>query len=110
MELGEIISAIVTGIIAFSLFIYISFTIRGKGPILSNTYLFASKEERKRMDVKAEYHLVTVVFGLLATVFLLITVYIITSMIWLQGIAIALCAYLVVYVIVQSIKTEMNHK
>jgi 1,4-dihydroxy-2-naphthoate octaprenyltransferase len=110
MELGEIISAIVTGIIAFSLFIYVSFTIRGKGPILSNTYLFASKNERKRMDVKAEYHLVSVVFGLLAIVFLLITVYIITSIVLLQSIAIALCICLIVYVIVQSVKTEKNHK
>lgn len=110
MEFGEIISANITGIIAIALFVYVSFTIREKGPIFSNTYLFASKEERKHMDVKAEYHLVTVVFGLLAMVFLLITVYIITSIVLLQGIAIALCVYLMVYVIVQSIKTEINHK
>jgi hypothetical protein len=110
MEFGEIMSAIVTGIIAIALFIYVSFTIREKGPIFSNAYLFASKEERKHMDVKAEYHLVTVVFGLLAMVFLLITCYIITSKMLLLGIAIALCVYLIVYVIVQSIKTELNQK
>ena len=54
--MSDIILAVFTGIISIGLFIYVSFTVRCKGPILSNTYLFASKEERNKMDIKEEYH------------------------------------------------------
>ncbi|GFI37932.1 hypothetical protein IMSAGC015_02121 [Lachnospiraceae bacterium] len=48
--MSDVIFAVVTGIISVILFIYVSFTVRCKGPILSNTYLFASEEERNRID------------------------------------------------------------
>lgn len=75
----DVIFAVVTGIISIVLYIYVSFTVKGKGPILSNTYLFASKEERKKIDKKAEYRMVSVVFGIFATIFAFLTVFILTS-------------------------------
>lgn len=66
MEIGRLIVGIVCCVIAVALGIYVSFTLRQKGPIFSNTYLWLSKEEREKADKKAEYRLVSVVFGLLA--------------------------------------------
>ncbi len=40
--------------------IYALLTSRGKGPLLSSNYLRATKEERKRMDKRAEYRKLTV--------------------------------------------------
>ena len=67
--MNDMIFAVFTGAVSVILFIYVSFTVRCKGPVLSNTYLFASEEERSRMDKKAEYHMVSVVFGILAVTF-----------------------------------------
>ena len=74
--MNDMIFAVFTGAVSVILFIYVSFTVRCKGPVLSNTYLFASEEERSRMDKKAEYHMVSVVFGILAVIFAFLTVYI----------------------------------
>lgn len=106
--MSDVISGVVTGIISVILFIYVSFTVRCKGPILSNTYLFASKEEGNRIDKKAEYHMVSVVFGILATIFAFLTVYIITSWNICLYIVFTLVVCVIVYAIKESIKSEKN--
>lgn len=106
--MSDVIFAIVTGIISIILFIYVSFTVRCKGPVLSNTYLFASKEERNKIDKKAEYHMVSVVFGILATIFAFLTVYILTSWNMCLYIVYALFLCVIVYAIKESIKSERN--
>lgn len=52
MEIGRLIVGIVCCVIAVALGIYVSFTLRQKGPIFSNTYLWLSKEEREKADKK----------------------------------------------------------
>ena len=42
--MSDMFFAVITGIIAVILFIYVFFAARCKGPILSNTYLFASEK------------------------------------------------------------------
>lgn len=106
--MGDVIFAVITGIISVILFIYVSFTVRCKGPILSNTYLFASKEERSKIDKKAEYHMVSVVFGIIATIFAFLTVYIITLWNICLYIVFALDLYVIVYAIKEGIKSEKN--
>ena len=71
--MSDMFFAVITGIIAVILFIYVFFAVRCKGPILSNTYLFVSEKERSKIDKKAEYHMVSVVFGILATIFACLT-------------------------------------
>lgn len=106
--MSDMIFAVITGIISVILFIYVSFTVRGKGIILSNTYLFASKEERDKIDKKAEYHLVSVVFGILAAIFAFLTAYIITSREICLYIVFALCVCDIVYAVKESMKSEKN--
>lgn len=109
MEIAQIIIAVITGMIALALFVYVSFTIKEKGPILTNDYLFAIKEERKHMDLKSEYHLVSVVYSLMGIAFSLLTIYIITSRMWLFYLVLADCAFLCIYAIVKSIKSEIKN-
>lgn len=106
--MAEIISALFTGAISVALYVYVSFTVRCKGPVLSNTYLFASKEERKKMDIKAEYHLVSVIFSLLATSFAFTTVYILTDWKWCLYVVFVLIICVIVYAVRDAVKTERN--
>ncbi len=106
--MSDMIFAVVTGIISVILFIYVSFAVRCKGPILSNTYLFASKEERNKINKKAEYHMVSIVFGIAATIFAFLTAYIITSWNICLYIVFALIVCDMVYAIKESIKSEKN--
>lgn len=110
MELWQVVSAIIIGLISVSSLSYSYYTSKEKGPILSNTYLFATAEERKKIDISAEYHLVTVVFRILAIVFFLLTIQILTLWSWLYYIIGVLVFVLIIYVIKETIKSEKkNH-
>ena len=108
MGLAEIIAGCFSGIIAIVLLVYVSFTARCKGPILSNSYLWLSKEEREKVDKKAEYKLLTIVFGLLTVIFTLLTIYIFTSWKWAHILMWILCGVVIVYAICDSIKTAIK--
>ena len=106
--MSDMFFAVITGIIAVVLFIYVFFAARCKGPVLSNTYLFASREERRKIDKKAEYHMVSVVFGILAAIFAFLTVYIITSWNICLYIVFALAVSVIAYAIKESFKSEKD--
>lgn len=110
MERWQIISSIISGLISIILLTYSFFTSKEKGPILSNTYLLATAEERKKIDKSAEYHLVTIIFGILGMVFLLLTIRILTSYAWINYIIAVLIAIVIIYAIRESIKSEINNK
>lgn len=94
----EMVPAILSGILSLLMLIYALFASKEKGPILSNNYLFTSKEEREKIDKKAEYHHVTVIFGILGTIFLLLTIEIITLWNWINYVIGILVVILVLYI------------
>lgn len=104
MENWQIVTGSVFGVIAILLGVYVSFTVRQKGPILSNTYIWLSKEERKNVDKKAEYHLVSVVFGLLCLTALCEMIYIFTLNTVVMFIGIGLLLVNMLYAIVDSVR------
>jgi divalent metal cation (Fe/Co/Zn/Cd) transporter len=108
METEKVILVIVIGLVSVLMLTYSFFTSREKGPILSNTYLLASKKERSTMNKSAEYHLVSNVFGILGLIFLLLTIEILTSWTWIYYILGMLIAVVIIYAIIESIKTEMK--
>ncbi len=110
MELQQIVSAIIIGLISILLLIYSFFTSKEKGPILSNSYLLATAEERKKMNKSAEYRLVTNVFSTLGMVFLLLAVSILTQWSWIYYIIGVLIIALMIYVIKESMKSEMGNQ
>lgn len=105
MGIERIIGGCILGLIAIVFGIYVSFTVREKGPILSNTYMFSSKKERERIDKKAEYKLVSIVFGCLTISFSLLTLYTFTLWKWVYGLFWGVVAFVVVYAIIDAIKT-----
>ena len=67
MTFEKIITFILAGIFA-----YISFCqFIEKGFLFNNAYIFASEEERKKLDRKKHYRQSAIVFCLLSTVFLI---------------------------------------
>ncbi len=105
MPIGQIVTGCFVALIAVLSGIYVSFTARCKGPILSNSYLFLSKEERKRANKQAEYKLVTVVFSFISAIFALLALRIFTSWAWLNIPVGVLVVLLLVYVIAEAGKT-----
>jgi len=112
MEIAGIISGSILMVIAIVCGIYFSFTVRCKGPILSNPWILMSKEDREKelakVDIKAEYRQLTIVFGGLALVFLYFAIYcfsIFRLPLWPMGIIISL---VIIYAIVSSIKFVMR--
>lgn len=106
MGTAQIVSGCITATIAVALGVYASFTARRKGPILSNTYLLLGKEAREKADKKAEYKLVTVIFGSLSVTFALLTLLILFDWKWLYLPAGAIIAFVILYAIVDAIRTE----
>lgn len=72
----------------------------------TNSYLWRSKEEREKADKKAEYKLVTIVFGCLTAVFALLSLYIFTLWKWTYILMWFVIGFVIVYAIVDAVKTE----
>lgn len=94
----EMVPTLITGILSVLMLVYAFFTSKEKGPILSNNYLFTSKEEREKIDKKTEYHRVSIVFGILGSIFLLITIEFLTMWNWLNYAIGILIIVLVLYI------------
>ena len=106
MEPGRIVVAAVFGILALLMSVYVSFTVRGKGPILSNAWIFLPPEQKKRENKRPHYKLVTVVFGLLALAFVFLTLRVLTDRSWCGIVASVLIAADIIYAIADAVKTE----
>lgn len=108
MRVIEIVTGCVTGAITVLLAVYVSFTARQKGPILSNSYLWLSEEEKKKADTRAEYRLITRVFGGLALIFAMLTLNIFTSWKWTLIVMWVLIVGVVVYAVYDSVKSAIK--
>ena len=108
MEITRIIAGIFTGILSVASGIYTFFTIQQKGPIFSNTYIWLSKKEREKADRKAEYRLVSVIFGGLSVGFLLDTLYIFFNFKWAFILMWIVFAFIFIYAIYDSIKSSQK--
>ena len=106
----EIISAgILFGAAAFA-FILSARSFNGKGFLLNNAYLHASKQEREEMDKKPYYHQSAVVFLLISIVFVINGFEVIFRIGWLSYIAITTIIITVIYAIISSILIENRNK
>ena len=108
LKMIEVTIGCLTGAIAIALGIYASFTAKQKGPILSNSYLWLSEEEKKKADTKAEYQMLTRVFGGLALAFTMLTLEIFTTWKWTL-IAMWICiAFVIIYAVYDSVKSTVK--
>jgi len=86
----------------------VSFTVRCRGPVRSNTYILLREEDRGKADKKAEYGLVTVVFSGLKAVFALLALALVTPWTWLYVPIGATLALVCAYAFAESITAKRN--
>ena len=98
----ELLFAILVFIIAVILFVMSIRSFKNRGFLFNNAYLYASKEERDKMDKKPYYRQTAIVFLLLCFVFIIIGVSIVHHNSKINLLEIPFIAGAIIYAIVSS--------
>ena len=106
----EIITSSVFFIISIAIFIMSIRSFMEKGFLFNNAYIYASKEERERMDKKPHYRQTAVVLLCIGVVFLLNGIDVLLKTDWILYALIAVLVFAVIYGIVSSILIERKKK
>lgn len=69
-------------------------------------YIWADKKEQEKADKKAEYRLVTVIFGGLTMFFLMDTIHILTSSLLPLVIGFCFIGFDIIYAVVRAVKNK----
>ena len=96
-----ILFAVSAGALAISILSFL-----GKGFLLNNAYLYASKKERENMDKKPHYRQTAVVFLLISLIFLVNGLGLLLGIGWTLYIVVALVLIAVIYAVASSIAIE----
>ena len=110
MNISDVIILSFVSLLSIVSFIIGYFQFREKGFLFNNAYLYASKEERRRMNKKPYYRQSAIAFSSFGIVFLVIATAIFTGLNWLLPIVIVFAILLVIYAIVSSIAIERKRK
>lgn len=108
--MGNIIGAIVLGVISTICFVFSYLQFNEKGFLFSNAYIYASKQEKKNMDKKPHYKQSGIVFVLIGIIFLIDAIDIILQTGWLFYLVIGVTIVAIVYAIVSSVMIEKRKK
>ena len=81
-----------------------------KGFLFNNAYIYASKQEREKMNKKPHYRQSAIVFLLLGLTFLLNALSVLLKVNWFFYIGMAVVILTLVYAIVSSITIEKSNK
>ena len=108
--MGNIIGAIVLGVIAIICFVISYLQFNEKGFLFNNAYIYASKQERETMDKKMHYKQSGSVFVLIGNIFLINAVEMILQTGWLFYLVIGIAIVAIVYAIVSSVMIEKRQK
>ena len=105
---------IIIASIPFALSVFLFFmSVRSfmeKGFLFNNAYIYASKQEREKMNKKPYYRQSAIVFLLLGIVFLLIALAVLLEAYWISFVGVAVVIITLIYAIVSSITIEKNNK
>ncbi len=106
----KIIIAIICAILGIAVLILSIRQFMERGFVFNNAYLWATKEERERMDKRPHYRQSAIVFALLAPFFFIMAVEILLDTFWLSILAYICPVAAVVYAIASSVKQEAKRK
>ena len=106
MTLAKILIAVVIFLIAIGSFVISFLQFNERGFLFNNAYLYASKEEREKMDKKPHYRQSGFVFVFIGIIFLLNGIELILETGWLFYVVLIVTFITIVYAIVSSIKIE----
>lgn len=108
--MGNIIGAVVLGVIAVVCFIFSYMQFNEKGYLLNNAYIYASKQERETMDKKTHYKQSGIVFLLIGIIFLINAVDMILQTGWLFYFVMGIAVIAIVYAVISSVVIEKRRK
>ena len=103
MTAAELIISIVIFVIAGILILLGIRSISGRGFLLNNAYIYASEEEREKMDKKPYYRQTGIVFCLLSLVFIIIGLSVLLQNYKLELLLIPVVAGTIIYAIVSYV-------
>ena len=106
----EIIIASILFAVSVFLFFMSARSFMEKGFLFNNAYIYASKQEREKMNKKPYYRQSAIVFLLLGLLFSLIALAVLLEANWICYVGIALVIITLIYAIVSSIIIEKNNK
>jgi len=97
-------------ILSMVAFVLSFFSIKQKGFLFNNAYIYASKKDRDSMDKKPHYRQSAIVFFLIGIIFLLSAIEVLLDTGWIYYIVSAVIAVTVIYAIVSSLLIETKKK
>ena len=106
----EIIAASILFAISIFAFVMSVRSFMEKGFLFNNAYIYASKQEREKMNKKPHYRQSAIVFLLLGLIFLLNALATLLKVNWIFYIVVAVIIITIIYAIVSSITIEKNDK
>ena len=106
----EIIIACVLFIISFFAFCMSIRSFMGKGFLFNNAYIYASKQEREKMNKKPYYRQSAIVFLLIGLIFSLNAIAVLFEANWIFYIVMAVVIIAIIYAIVSSVMIEKNNQ
>ena len=106
----EIIIASILFTVSVFLFFMSVRSFMEKGFLFNNAYIYASKQEREKMNKKPYYRQSAIVFLLFGIVFLLLALAVLLEAYWISFVGVAVVIITLIYAIVSSITIEKNNK
>jgi len=106
----EIIIASILFAVSVFLFFMSVRSFMEKGFLFNNAYIYASNQEREKMNKKPYYRQSAIVFLLFGIVFLLLALAVLLEAYWLSFVGVAVVIITLIYAIVSSITIEKNNK
>ena len=106
----EIIIASILFAVSVFLFFMSVRSFMEKGFLFNNAYIYASKQEREKMNKKPHYRQSAIVFLLLGIVFFLLALAVLLEAYWISFVGVAVVIITLIYAIVSSITIEKNNK
>ena len=109
MEEIIIIASILFAVSVFFFFMSV-LSFMEKGFLFNNAYIYASNQEREKMNKKPYYRQSAIVFLLFGIVFLLLALAVLLETYWLSYVCVAVVIITIIYAIVSSVTIEKNNK
>ena len=103
MTVSELIAAIIIFLLAGFLLVIAIMHFKEKGALLNNSYLYASKEQREKMNKKPYYRQTAIIFCLLSAVFIVVGLSLVLQKTSIVLLEIPLIAAASIYAIVSSV-------
>lgn len=104
--MSNIIIAIVLFIVSLGAFLVSVRSFMQKGFLFNNAYLYATKEDREKMNKRPYYRQTAIVFLLIGIIFLLLGIDVLIKISWLSYVTIMLAVVTLIYSIVSTVKIE----